>query len=421
MGRYLVLIIILSLLSILLNWKFVDVVQYMGEDTQSRQQQLLVNLNRVNGIHPPRPPPNKTEQKIVIVGKRRHFDQEALYPKKTIVEDFATRAIAEEVKKHDRVLVQGMTFINSLTKNDLKRWIPTDQDKTLRKVCINIYTTSRDIPYIDAMMMSLMKGQSPKRLIQYAKINLMFMERHPQRAKDPHIASRIAPLPFLDFFNYSDTDPNLPGQLKLGHRQHFMFDTIRGLENCVHSALPWCLLMEEDALPPLGFIDKLEEFVIEKLAGRENQISVVSLYAYFNLKWSGPRRLSREYYSRMKYDRDRAKTNSERQAMDLPPYHANFTLIESNYSAGTVAMLYTQASAEKLLGYLKAQGYHPKQDADILINHPNHFPKLMNATRMQVEPSLVNHIGFYSSHSRNVDEKATLDQLNTDVRFMFDE
>lgn len=431
--------------SLLFNWQFFSLVSRHWYDDPEQPKRtrrqftpealptnltIPVNLERVNGIvvkelrniHQsiPTPTPKPTPKKQGRV-KPRAIDPESLYPKKSLVEDFPTHAAEEEVKKHDRLIVQGMKFINSLNENIWNDWIPTQEDIEQRKLCMNIYTTSRDIPYIDALIMSLMKGQTPKRLVQYAKVNLMYMERRPGRVDDQHIAKRIAALPFLEFFNYSDTDPNLPGRYKLGHRQHFMFDTIRGLENCVASGLPWCLMIEEDGLPPLGFIDKLDKFVIQPLTGREKQVSVVSLFSYFNLKWSGPRRLSREYYSRMKYNKDRAMTNPERRVRNLPPYVANFTLIESNYSAGTVAMLYTNESASQLAEFLKAQGYYPKQDADILINHPDHFPSLMNAPRLQLEPSLVNHIGFYSSHSRRAETRAMLDQLNTDVRFMFDE
>ena len=84
-------------------------------------------------------------------------------------------------------------------------------------------------------------------------------------------------------------------------------------------------------------------------------------------------------------------------------------------------MLYTQESAAKLSGLLREQGYHPTIDADLLINKKIHFPRLMNASRKQVEPSLVNHIGFYSSHnSPKAEARANFDQLNTDVRVLFD-
>ena len=54
------------------------------------------------------------------------------------------------------------------------------------------------------------------------------------------------------------------------------------------------------------------------------------------------------------------------------------------------------------------------------MNSNEYFPKVVGIPRLSVEPSLVNHIGYYSERMANVKSRGMFSQLNTDSRFMFD-
>lgn len=332
------------------------------------------------------------------------------YPRISLIQDFPTAAVEAEIHKHDRMIVEGMHFIRTLSPQELKRWEPTVEQKQQQIVCVNVYICNRDVPYIDTFMMGLMKGQSPARLNSYLQINLLNTERKPQRLSFPHLNRTLAKLPFVNSIHNFSANSSLDADI---FRTQFFLNTIRGLEICLESNLPWCLVLEEDSITPVGFVDKLEEFVIDKLKGKEDQLSVVSLYAYYNLKYSGEEQLVLPKYSRLRYEKERAKSNAELQT----PYHANYTLEEKEYLAGTVALLYSRASLVKVLAYLREKSKKIEIDADVYINQ--YFPGVIGYPRLHVTPSLVNHIGFYSARMGTLDG-AMFTQLNTDVRFQFD-
>eukprot|EP00558_Chaetoceros_sp_UNC1202_P000599 CAMPEP_0197256700 /NCGR_PEP_ID=MMETSP1429-20130617/76286_1 /TAXON_ID=49237 /ORGANISM="Chaetoceros sp., Strain UNC1202" /LENGTH=189 /DNA_ID=CAMNT_0042720349 /DNA_START=295 /DNA_END=864 /DNA_ORIENTATION=+ len=185
--------------------------------------------------------------------------------------------------------------------------------------------------------------------------------------------------------------------------------------------------MEEDAIVPVDFMTLLHEQVLGPLekdgvirADGSGQISVLSLYAYYNLCAKGPHKLEYPKYTKYQYQEDYAKTNAERYSQNLPPYASKYDIKEKDYKYGTVAMLYTRESAVKLVAYLQRVGVNPIHNADEFMNAPEYFPEVMGIPRKHVQPSLVNHIGFYSERMSEFKERGMFSQLNTDVRFMTD-
>jgi hypothetical protein len=348
-------------------------------------------------------------------------------PKKSIVEDFPTAALEAEIRKHDRLIVHGVTYVNSLTPQELQRWIPNPARKP--QLCMNVYVCNRDVPYMDAFLMTLMKSTAddPAKLTSYAHINLINTEHRPRRQSFPHLHQTLSQLPFINIVNVSTVV--IPGhrhmdQRELPYRKQVMVDYIKGLHVCLQSNLTWCLMMEGDSVVPLHFIDYLQTFVIQP-EGNNPQGAMISLYSYYNLNSKGNRSLDQPWYSETQYARDRAQSNRERQAAGLEPYQAHFTVRTQEFHYGAVALLYTRDVVQKAMDFMISHLKSANIASDVLLNR--YFPAHMQVNRRQVEPSLVNHIGFYSDriqqqqHKQAKKKKTTMfAQLSTDVRFQLD-
>lgn len=310
-----------------------------------------------------------------------------LYPKKSIVSDFITEAVEREVQKHDRLVVQGMSFILKLTPDDMALWKPVPSDTTQRIVCVNIFMKDRPIPYVDPLLMSLMIGQTPERLNSYFRINALNVERDPNRMAFPHLRETISQLPFIAMYNFSQAQ----GRFE---------DTVRSLEICLESTLPWCLLLDDDYIVPKGFVDQIEEFVIGRIPTGSREPVVVSLFSPS----------THALWDYEQYKREVAISNAERRVYALPLYEPHFKMMRTNAKVpeNGSGLFYSRRGVQVMLEYLK----NPAADRGKSIGaHVEHvFPK-----HFQLEPSLVNHIGIYTDES-----KPKFDHMNTDIRFQFD-
>jgi len=73
-----------------------------------------------------------------------------------------------------------------------------------------------------------------------------------------------------------------------------------------------------------------------------------------------------------------------------------------------------------LVEFMQSVGVDPIHNADEFMNADEYFPKVMGVKRKHVNPSLVNHIGFYSERMAHVKARGMFSQLNTDSRFIYD-
>jgi hypothetical protein len=346
------------------------------------------------------------------------------FPKKSRVDDFATAAMEAEIRKHDRLVVHGMAYVNSLTPAELKRWIPKPDKKP--KLCINVNVVNRDVPYVDAFVMTLMESSShdPSRLTSYAEMNFINTEHRIKRQSFEHLHQTLSKLPFFNIHNLSTFTP-VPGQqLKQNetkamaqYRKQWMADYIAGLNICLQSNLTWCLMIESDTVVPINFIDYLDEFVIQP-EGEKPSGAMISLFSFYNANDIHKNSIDDKNYSEHQYEHDRAKSNMERYAAHEDLYRANFTVKETKFGYGAVAMLYTRDVVKKLVDFLKKNVENPIDYADVLLNV--HFPLRSNVPRRQIDPSLVNHIGYYSDRMRRYHNNVTFPIMVTDVRFQFD-
>lgn len=350
--------------------------------------------------------------------------EEPSYKQENHIFEYETSAMKYEVQKHDRLIVEGLAFIDNLNLGS--EWEPNPIQKEKWKLCMNIYMCNRRIPYINTLLMSLINIDTPEELLSYAKINLLNIEKRSDKVDFSYMRNVLSQLPFIsEVHNITYVDKiyeSITLERSLTFREEFISDQISGLRICIRSNLDWCLMIEEDVILPVNFVKYLERDVIGPIEKDQtkDEISFISLYSYYNLVFLGNRTLVDPRYSKIQYENDRAISNSERKTKCKRPYKAKFFVRKKKYKYGTVAMLYTLDSARKLVKYLEKVGLDPIHNADEFINDSKYFPSFINKPRRQVEPSLVNHIGFYSERMKGTKTRGVFSQMNTDVRFTYD-
>ncbi len=380
------------------------------------------------------------------------------YPKLTHLVDYRTSATENEIEKHDRLLVQGFYYmknylhsnihsadlpVKKINHNLRQSMTTTQQSNNLNpnhnslnpKICLNIYLCNRRIPYINSLFMTLTSfsnNQHEKNFRSSTQVHLLNTEKRENRLHFPYLDEQLSKIDFVyEVHNITYADEiyaNVNKVRELDFRETFISDTISGLKICIKSGLPYCIMMEEDAVVPVNFISLLLEQIIQPLEknGMLNpkdgtgSVSVLSLYSYYNLVFFGPHRLHFARYSKNKYQEDKAKSNIERWGLNMLPYHPQYNVFDKDYKYGTVAMFYTRQSAIELVKYMSKVGVDPIHNADEFINADEYFPTVMNMKRKHISPSLVNHIGYYSERMAAVKSRGMFSQLNTDSRFIFD-
>jgi hypothetical protein len=360
------------------------------------------------------------------------------YPKETHLVDYKTSASQQEVEKHDRFLIQGMHYMKTHDFEPLSRTIAHHESQRTSppKICLNLYLCNRRIPYINSLLLSLTSfstSSNEEDLIQLAQVHLLNTEKRPERLHFRYMREKLSKLPFVSQVHnitYRDEIYKNITDRELIFREMFISDEISGLKICLESGLEYCVMMEEDAVVPVDFMTLLNQQVIQPLEALKEEgvlqvdgsggISVLSLYSYFNLVYKGVHRLHDPRYAKRRYVEDAATGNAERFSKTMPPFRNEYEMVEKEYMYGTVAMVYTRASAEKLVKYLQQVGVDPIHNADEFMNANDYFPTEMGIPRKSVEPSLVNHIGYYSERMADFTANGMFSQLNTDSRFMFD-
>uniref|UniRef100_A0A7S4EPU4 Uncharacterized protein n=1 Tax=Pseudo-nitzschia australis TaxID=44445 RepID=A0A7S4EPU4_9STRA len=331
-------------------------------------------------------------------------------PPDLLHENYGTLAVQEEARRHDRLIVESVAYFGSMTASDVAEMNAVGRKHTnASDLCITIFSANREMPYLHALLMALFTGQKLERLLSFAQFNILNTEHRPERAEFPRMRD-LARFEFVNFYNASELHP-LPADTNFN--VHFRRDTITALDICIESKLPYCLVLEDDAVTSTGFIDNLERFVIQPLKNHEIQAAFVQLFAHTSNPWTSAHVQNEEYVSSGQFEADRSKTNRERRSKGLAPYTPHFEIKEMAWEFGTVGNLYSLDTARRLRGFLDAYGTDAwPEPADYLMSKG--FLDILGLRKAKVEPSLVNHIGFYSEREKEIKIS------HTDVQFLYD-
>eukprot|EP00532_Pseudo-nitzschia_australis_P017898 CAMPEP_0168312010 /NCGR_PEP_ID=MMETSP0142_2-20121227/67670_1 /TAXON_ID=44445 /ORGANISM="Pseudo-nitzschia australis, Strain 10249 10 AB" /LENGTH=301 /DNA_ID=CAMNT_0008264943 /DNA_START=99 /DNA_END=1001 /DNA_ORIENTATION=- len=187
-------------------------------------------------------------------------------PPDLLHENWGTLAVQEEARRHDRLIVESVAYFGSMTANDIAEMNAVGRMHTnATDLCITIFSSNRAMPYLDALLMTLLKGQKLERLLSFAQLNILNTEHRPERMEYQRMKD-LARFEFMNIYNASEWRP-LPADTS--YPVHFRRDTINALDICIESKLPYCLVLEDDAVTNVGFIDNLERFVIQRLKNNE--------------------------------------------------------------------------------------------------------------------------------------------------------
>lgn len=145
---------------------------------------------------------------------------------------------------------------------------------------------------------------------------------------------------------------------------------------------------------------------------------MVKLYNPYNDPLSKERNLYSEMYEQEAYDSDRAVTAVEHKGKSPDETKYSFQISLSGY--GIVSNAYPSSSVEPLIEYLETKNFQLGHPTDTSINFS--YPMRSKKKVLEITPSLVNHIGFYSENQGYTEQGVTLSKsISTDVRFNIDD
>jgi len=381
------------------------------------------------------------------------------YPKFSRVHSFPTSSFEKELSLHDRYIIHGIYYTDKLNETYLNfHWsLPKPYDQ---KVCMLIFMNNAKIPYINALLMSLMNqfnGFNTKHgyeLLSYMEINVVDTER--RIIQYDSIRQSILELPYIYYHHM----PIVNISRYTSKRYLKLENYIYSVKICLKSGLQWCLMLQDYTILPLDFLSSLKSYVTSPLNSlllfhnASNVLSIISLFSISDTFSKRILNITDVDYSIYHYNNDRGKLNSERKAMNITKYkgiYRMYIVSNQNGNNGTInnisgdsAMLFHRDVVKwKLIPFLNKMIIHEehklknnignlKQDLHLEVE----FPLYTGVKRRQIEPSLVNSIGFYRNDDynqnnvlqvRNSQDKKSIiipSFLNThwltDPRFLFD-
>lgn len=398
------------------------------------------------------------------------------YPKISRIHYFPTYATEKEMAKHDRYLVHGILYTELLNDDYIaEHWY--DPDKTIvedrdfpefeeleqRKVCINIMMRNGPLPYINALIMTLMKSHDSDeelntklgaghRLLSYTQLNILDTERYDRNYDDIRI--KVMNLPFIKLHS---VPKNFILNKFHNKRMNKINDYITSAKVCIESDLPWCLMLEEFTVVPIDFLESLKQFVIAPLEtyakshAYENEdpvaslMSVLTLFSAYKEAEQSVIEIHDVKYSSEKYETDRGKLNSERHNLKMDELQREYEMYsipnlasESVRGGFGAAMLFPLSTMKKdvlpMLELLKKQERNrlmlpnlgAKDDFEDVFDLEYEISVYTKQKRYRLEPSLVNRIGFYDdgfAPSGNRDkskQQIGIENWWTDPRFVFE-
>uniref|UniRef100_A0A6V0CAN8 Uncharacterized protein n=1 Tax=Pseudo-nitzschia australis TaxID=44445 RepID=A0A6V0CAN8_9STRA len=84
-------------------------------------------------------------------------------PPDLLLEKYNTLAVREETCRHDQVIVESAANFGSMTANDIAEMNAVGKMVNASELCITIFASNRQMPYLDALLVMLLKGRRLQR------------------------------------------------------------------------------------------------------------------------------------------------------------------------------------------------------------------------------------------------------------------
>jgi len=337
--------------------------------------------------------------------------------------DINNAAIAREIQRHDRYVVDSMVYWSRFDEEQAARYSSAKDRTTGAPISLVILAVNRYLPYLSILLGTLLRGHTP---IDLAEFDLHVVNVDRRMWKSEHFSLlddfRDKLGSFVTFHEWT-SQYNATAGIEDPTEHYYAdtrFDHIRALKLCQANGSEYCIVLEDDALPCVGFLHKFRQYVdVEeyqvgsKIISRDN-VAVMKLYN----AWNDP--IFRTSLFQQKgieqYPVDRALDIYEAKARGQEVGVIEHRISMSMRKYGIIAEAYHSSVVPRLLAYLEEAGTGTFP-VDGLIN--KFFIEDSGLERLTVDPSMVNHIGYMSEHFN--DAQINTKRISTDVRFQLDD
>ena len=406
------------------------------DDSTGRRRLQAVRTARLElpkgmKLVPPKPQQQTPQQNIYVEPDCAHRG-----PYQSIVPCYTTEALHREIERHDRFIVDSVAYMNAFDGNAIPSYeVSSDTAKEggiTKPVTMVILTVHRYVPYLAALLTSLLRGHRPDYLRDTIDLHVINIERRECKCGYHLFGEYQSRIPFASFHDWTADYPEHKGivddtkQYLANQRR----DYVRALKLCKGQKSKWCVILEDDVVVSANFVPKFMELMSkeESLSMQEN-VGVISLYYPLNDIYNfNQKELWRTSYATSNaYALDVNATKYS--GVNLSGKHRIDYQLESNdRKYGMAANAYPLGVLDELIGFLQREPSNStKQNTDVAIM--NEFIEATKKKRLKISPSLVGHIGVYSEHRANVKEvfvgnrkeskkgSGVFFMLSSDVRF----
>ena len=374
-------------------------------------------------------------------------------PVDSMLNGFPNDAMEREIQKHDRWVVDSQAFLHTFDAEKYQGASTSTNHKKL--MTIIVLTINRSVPYVSVVLSTLIRGHTPEVFERYIDLHVINIERRPDRTPNTYFADLQRKLgSFIHFWDWSDhykeTDHirkmNKPQVLYMEDQR---IDIIRSLKLCKERNSAWCLLVEDDAVFPVGFAFKFDQYInVERYEnatlpggakqnydspqlepGADNstgpvmsgRLGFVKLYVPYNDgladglgKGKSGGNIKAAEYSLDDYHRERALDLYEEDTLKNAEVHYRVQASWTMY--GGVANSYPKDKLDMLISYLQHTKRFKNYPTDTLLNFD--FIVGTKLALLETHPSMVGHIGYYRE---NLDAGRGIGEISTDIRFKIDD
>lgn len=189
-------------------------------------------------------------------------------PLASMMSNFQNPAIEQAVRRHDRLIIDGLTFIN---KFDAKGYLAragvesSQLSKGGKKFTIVVLTRNRPLPYVVALISLLLQGHGEAEFVEMLDVAICNVERRPGWKEKyflfDDLRRRLSSI--MTFYDWSN------GAITTGTMNE---DYIRALELCKERNGKWCVILADDTVPALGLAQ-----ILTKAASTEGSARLIRL------------------------------------------------------------------------------------------------------------------------------------------------
>ena len=204
----------------------------------------------------------------VLIGSRAVDEDEdevwTTSPLASMMSNFQNQAIEQAVRRHDRLIIDGLTFINKFdAKGYLARaGVESNQlSSGGKEFTIVVLTSNRPLPYVVALISLLLQGHAEAEFVEMLDVAICNVEKIPGWKEKyflfDDLRRRLSSImTFHDWSNGAITTRTMNE------------DYIRALELCKERNGKWCVILADDTVPALGLAQILTKVAKTKESAR---------------------------------------------------------------------------------------------------------------------------------------------------------